>query len=319
VSKLPDWHRPKLTETQLNGEEKRLAARNLFPKQVRADLIRALASMDAATITAACRALGEAVEISEKLIDNILNGRMPIYDTLLIGLYGPAPRCTLPDEWASPADFGPLLPPAIKAGLVLAQIESAPGVEADTPTPVSPDPDAGALSSPGAPPAPVIVAQATTPQPSDDLPAASATSISRAVPDAAPESAAPPAFFPNPVLLRAPDAASPAMSHRPAKPVQLREVGAADHSPPPPPTNFFPSRLREGPGEGASAAPPPTATDPLAIAESLLAGRLNAAIEEADAAQRHYLVAEQHARNLRTAVAELVAARFDVAKDQAAA
>jgi hypothetical protein len=284
VSKLPDWHRPKLTETQLGGEDNRLKPRGLFPEQVRADLIRALASMDAASITAACRALGEAVEISEKLIDNILNGRMPIYDTLLIGLYGPAPGCTLPEDWAFPSHFGPLMNHAVAVGLIDSFGIAAADRHQATPTPVSPDPDAGALSSPGAPPASVIVAQATTPQPSDDLPAAPATPISRAAPDAAPESAAPPAFFSNPVALCG--------------------GGTGRHI---------------EPAAGERRPPAPIAADPLTAAERIMAGRLAAALEEAEDLGDRYAAAMDRVSRLRFTVAELVSACADDAQDRAAA
>jgi len=265
VGKFPDWHRPKLTETQLGGEDNRLARRGLFPKVVRADLICALASMEAANITAACRALSACIGVSDKLIDNILNGRMPIYDTMLIGLYGPGTGKGLPIAWAAPTSFGPLTDHAITAGLINGPIT--------TPKPtLSPDPGAGAPTPPNAAPTPEIVALVATPRPSDDLPAAPA--LSRAAPDAAPQIAAPPAFFATPVTVR------------------------------------------------PLLAPPPFASnppDPLAVAELLLAGRLAAALEELAVRQRRFEEADLRAQSLRIAVAELRAARADVAQDRAAA
>jgi hypothetical protein len=286
VGKYPNWDRPKLTETQKNGEEKRLSPRNLFPEDVRADLIRALASMNATSVGAACRELSGIFTASDSLIENCLNGRMPLYDVILTGLYGPGRGSSLPLAWTNPTDFGPLTDHAFAVGLIDSFGFAAANLQA-TPTPVSPDPDAGALSSPGAPPASVIVAQATTPQPSDDLPAAPATPISRAAPDAAPESAAPPAFFSDPVSLPAP---SP-------WPVQLREVSAADHSPP----------------------PAPIAADPLTAAERIMAGRLAAALEEAEDLGDRYAAAMDRVSRLRFTVAELVAARVDDSQDRAAA
>lgn len=265
MGKFPDWHRPKLTETQLGGEDNRLAPRGLFPEVVRADLIRALASMEAANITAACRALSACIALSDKLIDNILNGRMPIYDTMLIGLYGPGTGKGLPIAWAAPTSFGPLTDHAIAAGLINGPIT------APEPT-LSQDPDAGALSSPGASPAPEIVALVTTPRPSDDLPAAPA--LSRAAPDAAPQIAASPAFFANPITVRVA-----------AGPILL----------------------------------PPNPPDPLAVAESLLAGRLAAALEELAVRQRRFEEADRRAQDLLTAVDVLRAVRVDVEQDRAAA
>ena len=290
------WHRPKLTETQLGGEDNRLIPRGLLPEQVRADLIRALASMEGTnTVTAACHELGIALEMDSTTIANCLAGRQPIYGSILSALYGPGNGNSLPTAWTNPADFGPLKDHAIAAGLFTVQIESTPGV--DTPELTnSPDPGAGAPNPTVAAPAPEIVAPVTTPRPSDELPAAPAPK-SDAVTDAAPGGAASPAFSSKPDSLRAPDAASPSMGHRSAEPVQLREVPAASEGPPPAPT-------------------PP---DPLAVAESLLAGRLAAALEELAVRQRRFEEADLRAQALRTAVAELRAARADVAQDRAAA
>ncbi len=187
--KLPDWVRPRLTETQLNGEEKRLAARKLFPHNVRVDLIRALASMLPVTNrAAACRKLGEAINVSDILIDNVLNGRAPIYGTLLIGLYGEEPGNQLPAQFANPAGFNVFADHAAAAGLLLTTLNSGPGD-----------------SFPSVAPAPVAAAS-LPPSAAAELPAVPQT-ISPAI-EPADQLAEPPATLSDTGSLRASDAAS---------------------------------------------------------------------------------------------------------------
>lgn len=120
MGRFPNWVRPDLCERILVGEEGRLAKRpGLSPEQVRADLITALAATGGDTVGQCQRALATATGIDHATIANALMGRQPVYNPLLVALYGAEPGASLLDEYreAIPV-FGPFTQMARAAGLL---------------------------------------------------------------------------------------------------------------------------------------------------------------------------------------------------------
>lgn len=173
MGKFPIWHRPGLAERQLVGEEKRLALRGLTAEQVRADLIRAAGHHEGTSRNARLRGLADSIEISEAYPDNVLAGRLPIGDALLIALYGQGRGSSMPMAWTGPvADWGPMLVDAIACRLVDAETAAAAGTKAACHQPDDTNSGAGD-SFPAVAPAPV--AAAPPPMAAAELPAASQT------------------------------------------------------------------------------------------------------------------------------------------------
>ncbi len=113
----PEWVRPTLRAGQLEGEDARLAKRDLWPQQVRADLIVAAAKQAGDSRKGRLSNLAPLINCSPGYVENVLSGRLPIGDTLLDGLYGPVPANQLSDT-SLPANFGPMLHDALSAGVV---------------------------------------------------------------------------------------------------------------------------------------------------------------------------------------------------------
>jgi hypothetical protein len=100
-----------LTERELVGEERRLAARGLTPEKAMADLHRLLGHSAGASLTSRIRDLAGMLEIGESTITNVRLRIKPIGEILVQAMYGDAPNGTLHADWqGEPADWGPVEP-----------------------------------------------------------------------------------------------------------------------------------------------------------------------------------------------------------------
>ncbi len=153
---LPTVPDGSLTERQLVGEEQRLQARGLTVEQAMADLCRILAHCEGASVNARAQQAAAVFDVSDVLLLNILNRKMPLGPSVVAAMYGEEPGGTLNDDWlAEPADWGPIRPHhwveldddtapaaapiATTVAPAPAVVAPAPAIVASTPAPVAAD------------------------------------------------------------------------------------------------------------------------------------------------------------------------------------